>query len=131
MIKICLLARVKMNMTTQAQVLDDVFAALSDASRRRIIEAVKEKDRTVLELAGLFDISLPAVSKHLKVLDKAGLLQREKDGRYIKCHYNPEPMSKAVKWILEQQKFWNDSFDALETFLAKNTITEKSNDGNR
>lgn len=99
--------------------LDLVFSALSDRTRRKILETVKVKDCTVMELAGMFDMSLPAVSKHLKILDHSGLLQRKKDGRYVKCHFEPEPMRGAIEWISRQHQFWNDGLNALEELLDK------------
>ena len=99
--------------------LDKVFGALADPSRRRIVEAVREKEQTVAEISSLFDMSLPAVSKHLKVLDEAGLLLRTRSGKYMMCRYNPAPCKEAIQWINEQQRFWNDSFDALADFLDK------------
>lgn len=101
---------------TESQ-LDLVFAALSDRTRRKILEQVRLKDCTVLELASQFEMSLPAVSKHLKVLDRSGLLRRTKDGRFVVCKFEPEPMREAVDWIARQHQFWNEGFDALEQFL--------------
>lgn len=97
--------------------LDDVFFALADPTRRKIIETVKEKDCTVAELSLMFDISMPAVSKHLKVLDRARLLKREKNGKFIICSYNREPIETAMRWIAEQHRLWKDSFDGLDEFL--------------
>lgn len=97
--------------------LDYVFSALADPTRRRIIETVREKDCTVAELSAMFSISLPAVSKHLKVLDKAELLKRERKGKFIYCSYNGQPLTDALQWIAEQQRFWRDSFTGLEDYL--------------
>ena len=97
--------------------LDKVFGALTDPTRRRIVEAVREKEHTVAEIGALFEMSLPAVSKHLKVLGEANLLERKKNGKFILCRYNPEPCREAMKWINEQQRFWSESFDALADFL--------------
>jgi DNA-binding transcriptional ArsR family regulator len=101
--------------------LDLVFSALSDRTRRKILEQVKLKDCTVMELSGMFDMSLPAVSKHLKVLDKSGLLQRQKDGRFVVCRFEPEPMREAIAWISRQHQFWNEGLDALEALLEDST----------
>lgn len=97
--------------------LDLVFAALSDRTRRKILEQVREKDCTVLELAGQFEMSLPAVSKHLKVLDRSGLLRRTKDGRFVVCKFEPKPMRDAIEWIARQHQFWNEGLEALEALL--------------
>lgn len=103
--------------TSNSQTLDLVFSALADPTRRAILQSVRGKSHTVAEIAQQFDMSLPAVSKHLKILTVAQLLQREKQGKYIMCTYNPAPCRQALKWINEQQQFWNDSFDALGKFL--------------
>jgi DNA-binding transcriptional ArsR family regulator len=97
--------------------LDLVFGALADRTRRKILEQVRAKDCTVLELAGQFEMSLPAVSKHLKVLGKSGLLRRTKDGRFVVCKYEPEPMRDAIAWISRQHQFWDEGLEALEAFL--------------
>ena len=97
--------------------LDKVFGALADPTRREILKKVKDEAVTVVELASDFDMSLPAVSKHLKILDNAGLLKRKKKGRFIYCKYHPETIAVAVKWISEQNRFWKESFDSLENFL--------------
>ena len=97
--------------------LDKVFGALADATRREILKKVKAEAVSVVELASDFDMSLPAVSKHLKILDNAGLLNRKKKGRFIYCKYHPETMTIAIKWISEQNRFWKESFDSLENFL--------------
>jgi DNA-binding transcriptional ArsR family regulator len=99
--------------------LDKVFGALADATRREILEKVKDEAVTVVELASDFDMSLPAVSKHLKILDNAGLLKRKKRGRFIYCKYHPETITVAIKWISEQNRFWKESFDSLENFLDR------------
>lgn len=97
--------------------LDRIFGALADPTRRRILKKVKDKAVSVVELASDFDMSLPAVSKHLKILDNAGLLNRKKKGRFIYCKYHPETITVAIKWISEQNRFWKESFDSLENFL--------------
>lgn len=107
---------------TEAQ-LDLVFAALSDRTRRKILEQVREKECTVLELAGQFEMSLPAVSKHLKVLDRSGLLQRTKEGRFVVCKYQPDTMRDAIAWISRQHQFWNEGLDALGEFLDRESKT--------
>ena len=97
--------------------LDKIFGALADPTRREILGKVKVEAVSVVELASDFEISLPAVSKHLKILNNAGLLKRKKKGRFIFCKYEPETIAVAVKWISEQNRFWQESFDSLETFL--------------
>ncbi len=97
--------------------LDRVFAALSDPTRRGIIAQLREEEMSVLELAESFDMSFQAISKHLKVLDKAELLHRRKEGRYQWCKFNSEPMADAVKWMSFHYDFWKESFNSLEQFL--------------
>ena len=97
--------------------LDKIFGALADATRREILKKVKAEAVSVVELASDFNMSLPAVSKHLKILDNAGLLNRKKKGRFIYCKYHPETITIAIKWISEQNRFWKESFDSLENFL--------------
>lgn len=104
-------------MDAKEATLDRIFSALSDGTRRAILMQLRTKDCTVLELASLFEMSLPAVSKHLKVLDRSGLLHRQKDGRYVVCHFEPRPLEDAAQWIAEQHKFWKQGFEALEEFL--------------
>ena len=71
------------------------------------------------ELAEPFDISLPAISKHLSVLERAGLITREREGRVRRCHLEREPLSDALEWIAEYGRFWESSFDSLERLLAE------------
>lgn len=97
--------------------LDKIFGALADATRREILEKVKDEAVTVVELASDFHMSLPAVSKHLKILNNAGLLKRKKKGRFIYCRYHPETIAVAARWISEQNRFWKESFDSLQIFL--------------
>lgn len=100
--------------------LDAVFSALADPTRRKILESVREKGSNVADLATHFHISLPAISRHLKVLDKAGMINRDKAGKFIMCTYNPKPCREAMKWINEQQQFWNESMNGLADYLNKN-----------
>jgi DNA-binding transcriptional ArsR family regulator len=102
---------------TSSAKLDRIFGALADATRRKILKKVKAEAVRVVELSSDFDMSLPAVSKHLKILDNAGLLNRKKKGRFIYCKYHPETITVALKWISEQNRFWKESFDSLENFL--------------
>jgi DNA-binding transcriptional ArsR family regulator len=106
-------------MVKQSQRLDETFGALADPTRRGILVALGEGDRTVGELAQPFDMSLPAISKHLSVLERAGLITREREGRVRRCHLEREPLSDALQWIAEYGRFWEASFDSLERLLAK------------
>jgi DNA-binding transcriptional ArsR family regulator len=108
------------NVTIAARhALDLVFAALSDATRRGILERLRTRESTVGELAEPLRISLPAVSKHLRVLEKAGLLQRRIAGRSHFLKANPKPLDRAERWIARHRQFWEGSFDRLEKFLQE------------
>jgi DNA-binding transcriptional ArsR family regulator len=98
--------------------LDATFGALSDATRRGILAQLALGETSVSELAAPYDMSLPAVSKHLRVLEGAGLIQRHKDGRVYRCRLAPEPMKGAGEWIAYYRQFWERQFDALEQYLA-------------
>jgi DNA-binding transcriptional ArsR family regulator len=99
--------------------LDLIFSALSDSTRRAILARLAQGDLTVGELAEPFEMSLPAVSKHLRVLERAGLLTQEKDGRIRRCHLNPEPLQTAAQWISHYRTFWEDQFSHLAAFLEQ------------
>jgi DNA-binding transcriptional ArsR family regulator len=106
-------------MVKQSQGLDETFSALADPTRRAILVSLAEEDRTVSELAEPFDMSLPAISKHLSVLERAGLITRERDGRVRRCHLEREPLAGALEWIAAYGRFWEESFDSLERLLAE------------
>jgi len=97
--------------------LDATFAALSDPTRRAILARLSQGQATVNSLAAPFAMSLPAVSKHLRVLESAGLLRREIDGRIHRCRLNAQPMKSAAAWIDHYRAFWETQFDALAKFL--------------
>jgi DNA-binding transcriptional ArsR family regulator len=99
--------------------LDEVFSALSDPTRRKILVRLAEGDRSVGELAKPFDVSLPAISKHLGVLERAGLITREREGRVRHCHLEPEPLAGALEWIAQYGRFWEERFDSLEALLSE------------
>ena len=97
--------------------LDTVFAALADPTRRSIIEHLREREYTVMELAENYQMSFQAVSKHLKILEKASMITRRKEGRAFHCGYDPAPLNDAIVWLSYHHDFWNQSFDSLEGFL--------------
>lgn len=103
---------------SQAQ-LDSTFSALADPTRRAILARLARGDTSVTELAHPFPVSLPAISRHLRVLERAGLLEQKKDGRVRRCHLRAEPMKQAVQWIEFYHRFWERQLDALETYLKK------------
>jgi DNA-binding transcriptional ArsR family regulator len=106
-------------MVKSATDLDEVFSALGDPTRREILVALAEGERSVSELAEPFDVSLPAVSKHLSVLERAGLITREREGRVRRCKLEPEPLAGALEWIAQYGRFWEESFDSLERLLER------------
>jgi len=107
--------------------LDGLFGALSDPTRRRIIEKLSIDDFIVTDIASEFDMSLPAVSKHIKVLEKAGLVKRKKEGKLHKISYERKAVKTAWSWIGQYREFWENSFNSLEQFLDKKSSKEKKN----
>ena len=97
--------------------LNTVFAALSDPTRRAIVEKLSHGECIVGDLAQPFDMSLPAITKHLNVLESAGLITRTRDGRMMRCALVPGPLGDAVDWMERMKVSWNDRFDRLEKFL--------------
>ena len=101
-----------------SETLDIVFSALSDPTRRAILEKLAQGNASVSELANPHDMSLPAVSKHLRVLEEAGLISREKDGRVHRLQLESKPMKDALAWIEQYREFWEGKFSALEKHLT-------------
>ena len=100
--------------------LDTTFAALSDPTRRAIVERLaREGEVAVGDLAGRFPASLPAVIKHIDVLARAGLVERERRGRQVFCHLRPDEMAQARAWLDRNLAFWGPSLDALGGLLDK------------
>jgi DNA-binding transcriptional ArsR family regulator len=99
--------------------LDAVFHALSSEPRRDMLGALAEGERTVGELASPFDISLAAVSKHLKVLELAGLVERRIEGRTTVCRLRPEPLAGVRDWVAFVEQFWSSRLDRLEQLLTE------------
>ena len=106
-------------MVNYSEPLDATFAALADGTRRAILARLALGETSVTELARPFSMSLPAVSKHLRVLEKAGLLNREKDGRVHRCQIEAAPMKAASDWIARYQNFWEERLDALDRYLKE------------
>src|ERR1700737_1584152 len=99
--------------------LDAVFRALSDPPGRRILELLARAELCVTEIAKSFSVSLPAISKHLRVLEKAGLIRRERDGRVHRLRLEAKPMRDAAAWIERYRGFWEEQFDQLADYLKK------------
>ena len=99
--------------------LDRTFAALADPTRRRILAHLARGNHRVTHLARPHDMSLPAVSKHLRVLEEAGLLRRRRYGRVHEMELDARPLQKAAQWVEEYRKFWEGSLDRLAEYLEK------------
>ena len=104
--------------------LNAVFSALSDTTRRAILTRLADRPRTVTELARPFDISLPAVSKHLRVLEGAGLIRKQRDGRLQRCTLEATTLKTANDWLAQYERFWEETFDSLERFLSGEEQTD-------
>jgi DNA-binding transcriptional ArsR family regulator len=99
--------------------LSATFAALADPTRRAILARLADGEATVNELAAPFPISLQAVSQHLKVLERAGLITRGKDAQYRPCRLEAEPLDSAIEWIERYRRVWTNRFDQLEAHLRE------------
>ncbi len=99
--------------------LDSAFAALADGTRRAIVERLAVGEACVTDLAAPFRMSLPAVSKHLRVLEDAGLVRRRREGRTHYLSLAGEPMAAAAQWLEQHRRFWEGSFDRLAAMLAE------------
>jgi DNA-binding transcriptional ArsR family regulator len=102
----------------QSDPLSVTFAALADPTRRAILARLSKGEASVNDLAAPFAMSLPAVSKHLKVLERAGLISRGRDAQWRPCRLNAEPMKQATGWLEAYRQYWEESFDRLEEYLA-------------
>lgn len=98
---------------------DRAFHALADPTRRKILEQLSKDERTVMDLVDQFTISQPAVTKHLNVLEEAGLISRRKAGRLRICRAEPAGLASAAEWMATWGASWNTRLDGLEKFLAK------------
>lgn len=105
--------------------LNATFAALADPTRRAILERLSGGERSVTELADPFDMSLPAVSKHLKVLERAGLIARGHEAQWRPCRLEAAPLKEAAGWVEQYRRFWEASFDRLDEYLRELQNKEK------
>jgi DNA-binding transcriptional ArsR family regulator len=105
--------------------LDDVFHALADATRRAMLAELADGERSVGELAAPFEMSLAAASKHIKTLERAGLVRRDIRGRTHVCALDPAPLADANAWLRRYAAFWNERLDALERMLRENEEHER------
>ena len=119
-------------MVNYQESLDATFGALADPTRRAILARLSSGDLRVTDVAEPFDVSLPAVTKHLDVLERAGLVVREKEGRVRRCQLVASPLREAAEWIERYRRFWESQFDALARYLGEtaNEEAEKADEGN-
>ena len=97
--------------------LDALFFALADPTRRRMVERLSRRSLSVGELAAGFPMSQPAISKHVKILEKSGLLVREISGRTHTCRLDPDAIRRAGSWLDRQERYWNGALDKLKAYL--------------
>ena len=101
--------------------LDLLFGALADATRRGIVERLAVGEATVTELAAPYSISLPAISRHLKVLERASLITRSQEGRWRRARLSPTSLASAATWLARSERLWAESLDRLDDHLARLT----------
>src|SRR5580693_7314969 len=121
---------------TSSEQLDATFAALADPTRRAILARLASGETSVSELAKPFEMSLPAISKHLKVLQRAGLIARGREAQWRPCRLAAGPLKDASDWLEHYRRFWDESLDRLEEYLhelkmRELKIKEKKNNGRR
>jgi DNA-binding transcriptional ArsR family regulator len=112
-------------MVKQEERLTAVFGALADPTRRAILRRLKEGEAPVGVLAEPFDISLPAISRHLKVLERAGLIVRGREAQWRPCRLDAEPLKEVAIWAGEFREFWEESFEKLDDLLSQLQEEEK------
>ena len=112
-------------MVKYSATLDSTFGALADPTRRAILASLMLGEASMSDLAGPHRMSLPAVMKHVRVLQKAGLVSQKKIGRTRFCQLAPAPLKQAEDWIAQYRRFWEGAFDSLERFLSQDPPPEK------
>ena len=106
-------------MQTDTDILSTTFAALADPTRRAILARLALGQATVTELAAPFDLSLPAISKHLKVLQRARLIEQGRQAQWRPCRLNPAPLRDVANWIGQYRRHWEESFERLDAYLRE------------
>ena len=114
-----------------AQQLDRVFAALADPTRRAILARLAKGEATVNELVAPFDLSQPTISKHLKVLEGAGLVSRGRNAQFRPVRINAAPLERAARWIGDYQRCWEESLDQLDAYVKNLGRKERHHAGKR
>jgi DNA-binding transcriptional ArsR family regulator len=105
--------------------LSNTFAALADPTRRAILARLTTGETSVTELARPFEMSLPAISKHLKVLERAGLISRSREAQWRPCRLAAAPLGEVAEWVEHYRRFWEESFDRLDQYLVELKAKEK------
>lgn len=108
--------------------ISSTFSALADPTRRAILARLALGETSVTELASPFEMSMPAISRHLKVLEKAGLIARGREAQWRPCKLKAEPLKQAAGWLDEYRRFWDESFDRLGEYLQELQAKEKKRD---
>ena len=108
--------------------LSATFAALADPTRRAILARLAKGEATVTELAAPFDMSLPAISKHLKVLQRAGLIEQGRQAQWRPCRLAPRPLREVADWVGQYRRHWEDSFERLDEYLREVAGEDQDND---
>ncbi|MEH1893113.1 MAG: metalloregulator ArsR/SmtB family transcription factor [Nostoc sp.] len=108
--------------------LSVIFAALADPTRRAILAHLAKGEASVTELAKPFEMSLPAISKHLKVLERAGLITQSRKAQWRPCQIEAQPLKDAADWIEQYRQFWEESLDWLDDYLHELQTQEKQNE---
>lgn len=112
----------------QSDHLSTTFQALADPTRRAILARLACGEASVSDLAEPFEISLPAVSRHLKVLEHAGLIARSREAQWRPCRLSAGPLKEVASWIETYRRFWDDSFDQMGAYIAELQAKESGND---
>src|SRR5919106_2380578 len=105
--------------TDQTDPLSVTFAALADPTRRAILARLAQGEATVTELAAPFEMSLPGISKHLRVLQRAGLIEQGRQAQWRPCRLQAEPLRDVADWLEQYRRFWDQSFDRLDDYLRE------------
>ncbi len=108
--------------------LSTTFSALADPTRRAILASLATGEKTVSDLAEPFDMTMPAISKHLKVLEKAELIERSRDAQYRPCKLHPEPLRDIDNWMEQYRRFFEGSFDRLDNYLQQLQAKENTDE---
>ncbi len=118
-----------MQTQTQTDHLNTTFAALADPTRRAILARLAKGEAMVTELAAPFNLSLPAISKHLKVLQRAGLIEQGRQAQWRPCRLKPERLRDVADWVGQYRRQWEASFERLDEYLRELQVEEKNDDG--